>query len=194
MLRTLPLHLMSDWVSRGFPHQRLLTFEKAVFLRGNQVIPLVVLLFMLVDKFIVSVQSKHWVFKAQKCFYSFMHNCTMWSSLPYPMLLLVYCYWNHCCCYCQNSCPIAWTRVHIALLALALALAQEHFSFSCIFIVDKLMAAVWHDVSWKEICTIYIETCWSKKFTLGFKEVAQEGTVAHVLLPPRLKFEKYQFK
>ena len=42
MLRTLPLHLMSDWVSRGFPHQRLLTFEKAVFLRGNQVVPLVV--------------------------------------------------------------------------------------------------------------------------------------------------------
>ena len=172
-------------------------------------IPLVVLLFMLVDKFIVSVQSKHWVFKAQKCFYSFMHNCTMWSSLPYPMLLLVYCYWNHCCCYCQNSCPIAWTRVHIALLALALALAQEHFSFSCIFIVDKLMAAVWHDVSWKEICTIYIETCWSKKsalpltvwgspslimFTLGFQEVAQEGTVARVLLPQRLKFKGYQFQ
>ena len=59
-------------------------------------------------------------------------------------------------------------------------------------------------VSWKEIYTIYIQTCWSKKsalpltvwgspnliiFTLGFKEVAQEGTVAHVLFPQRLKFE-----
>ena len=26
-------------------------------------------------------------------------------------------------------------------------------------------------------------------FTLGFQEVAQEGTVAHVLFPQRLKFE-----
>ena len=60
------LGLSHHHLSRGFPHQRLLTFEKAVFLRGNQVIPLVVLLFMLVDKFIVQVQSKHWVFKAQK--------------------------------------------------------------------------------------------------------------------------------
>ena len=31
-------------------------------------------------------------------------------------------------------------------------------------------------------------------FTLGFKEVALEGTVAHVLLPQRLKFKGYQFQ
>ena len=29
--------------------------------------------------------------------------------------------------------------------------------------VAKSTAAVWCDVSWKEICTIYTHTCWSKK-------------------------------
>ena len=43
---------------------------------------LVVQLFTLIGKFTVRVQNVHWVFKAQKYFDSFMHNCTLWSSLP----------------------------------------------------------------------------------------------------------------